>query len=183
MAEHETDGVNETFQAAARVAITAGGLLAERMMRAREQAMRDAQAHSEQQARELHERMNSERAVARQSLARVGRDEWWERAGCEEIGVAWETANAWRDVDRDAAHTVERMRDQLRGRYGIDPDSLDADPGAVQDALERRERAQRLSEQARAGPRRRGRRRDSARVRGRRRSRPGPRAGRPRPRP
>ncbi|MDX6705038.1 MAG: hypothetical protein QOI48_884 [Solirubrobacteraceae bacterium] len=76
MAEHETDGVNETFQAAARVAITAGGLLAERMMRAREQAMRDAQAHSEQQARELHERMNSERAVARQSLARVGRDEW-----------------------------------------------------------------------------------------------------------
>ena len=97
-------------------------------MRAREQAMRDAQAHSEQRARELQERMNSERAVARQSLARVGRDEWWDRAGAEEIGVAWETANAWRDVDRDAAHTVEQMRDQLRGRYGIDPDSLDVAP-------------------------------------------------------
>jgi hypothetical protein len=137
VAEHEPDGV----KAATRVAITAGGLLSERMMRAREQAMRDAQAHREQHARELHERMNSERAVARQSLARVGRDERWERTGCEEIGVAWETANAWRDVDRDAAHTVEQMRDQLRGRYGIDPDSLDADPGAVQDALEPRDRA------------------------------------------
>jgi len=41
------------------------------------------------------------------------------------------------------------MRDQLRGRYAIDPDSLGADPGAVQDALERRERALRLSAQTR----------------------------------
>ena len=150
MAEHEPDGVNETFQSAARVAITAGGLMAERMMRAREQAMRDAQAQSEQHARELQARMDSERAAARAALAPVGRDEWWDRAGAEEIGVAWETANAWRDVDRDAAATVEHMRDQLRGRYAIDPDSLDADPGAVQDALERRERALRLANEARA---------------------------------
>jgi hypothetical protein len=141
MAEHEPDGVNETFQSAARVAITAGGLMAERMMRAREQAMRDAQAQSEQHARELQARMDSERAAARAALAPVGRDEWWDRAGAEQIGVAWETANAWRHVDRDAAATVDHLRDQLRGRYAIDPDSLDADPGAVQDALERRERA------------------------------------------
>jgi len=149
MAEHEPDGVNETFQSAARVAITAGGLMAERMMRAREQAMRDAQAQSEQHARELQARMDSERAAARAALAPVGRDEWWDRAGAEEIGVAWETANAWRDVDRDAAATVDHMRDQLRGRYAIDPDSLDADRGAVQDALERRERALRLANEAR----------------------------------
>jgi hypothetical protein len=129
MAEHEPDGVNEAFQAATRVAITARGLLAERMMRAREQAMRDAQAHSEQHARELQARMDSERAAAHAALAPVGRDEWWDRAGAEEIGVAWETANAWRDVERDAAHTVEHIRDQLRGRYGIDPDSLEADSG------------------------------------------------------
>jgi hypothetical protein len=150
MAEHEPDGVNETFQAAARVAITAGGLMAERIVRAREQALREAQAQSEQHARELQARMDSERAAARASLAPVGRDEWWDRASAEEIGVAWETANAWRDVDRDAAAAVDHMRDQLRGRYAIDPDSLDADPGAVQDALERRERALRLASQARA---------------------------------
>lgn len=104
---------------------------------------------SEQHARELQARLDSERASARASLAAVGRDEWWDRAGAEEIGVAWETANAWRDIDRDAAATVEHMRDQLRGRYAIDPDSLDADPGAVQDALERRERALRLTHAAR----------------------------------
>lgn len=150
MAEHEPDGVNEAFQAAARVAVTAGGLMAERMMRAREQAMRDAQAQGEQHARELQARMDSERGAARASLLPVGQHDWWERAGAEEIGVAWETANAWRHEDRDAAATVGHMRDELRGRYAIDPDSLGGDPGAVQDALERRERALRLSNDARA---------------------------------
>jgi hypothetical protein len=41
------------------------------------------------------------------------------------------------------------MRDQLRSRYAIDPDSLGADPGAIQDALDRRERALRLAAEAR----------------------------------
>lgn len=41
------------------------------------------------------------------------------------------------------------MRDQLRSRYAIDPDSLGGDPGAIQDALERRERALRLAADAR----------------------------------
>ena len=79
----------------------------------------------------------------------VGRDEWWERASAQEIGDAWQTANAWRDVDPDAQRTTERMRDELRSRYAIDVDSLDADPRAVQEALQRRERAAQLAVEAR----------------------------------
>ena len=144
----EPDGINEAFASSTRVALTAGGLVAERMIRAREQALRDAQAHSEQHARELQARLDSERAAARAALRPVSSDRWWAEATPEQIGVAWETANAWRDSDGDAARTVQHMRDELRGRYAIDPDSLDADPGAVQDALERRERALRLSADA-----------------------------------
>jgi hypothetical protein len=145
----ESDGINEAFQGSARVAITAAGLMAERIMRQREQAQRDAEAASQQEARELQARTDSERGAARASLAPVSRDEWWDRAGAEEIGVAWETANAWRDVDPDAQRTVDHMRDELRGRYAIDTDSLGADPTAVAEALERRERAARLAAQAR----------------------------------
>jgi len=145
----EPDGINEAFQGSARVAITAGGLMAERIMRQREQAHRDAEAASQQEARELQARMDSERGAARASLAPVARDEWWDRAGAEEIGVAWETANAWREVDPDAERTVDHMREELRGRYAIDTDSLGADPAAVAEALERRERAARLAAQAR----------------------------------
>ena len=149
MTEHEPDGVNEAFQASARVAITAGGLIAERMIRAREQAIRDAEAAGRQHARELQARLNSERAAARAALRPASSDRWWAEATPEQVGVAWETANAWRGVDADAQRTADLMRDELRRRYAIDVESLDAEPGAVRDALERRERALRLAAQAR----------------------------------
>jgi len=137
----EPDGINETFESTARVAMTAAGLLAERIARARQQAQHDAQAASEQQARELQTRLDAERGAARASLAPVQRDEWWDNASAEDIGDAWQTANAWRDVDLEADGATGRIRDELRGRYAIDVDSLDADPEAVREALERRERA------------------------------------------
>jgi colicin import membrane protein len=153
MPEHEPDGINEVFASSARVAITAGGLMAERIVRQREQAHRDAQAQSQQATRELQARLDGERRAAAAALRPVGRDEWWDRASPEEIGVAWETASAWRNVDADAQRTANRVRDELRRRYAIDVDSLDADPTSVQDALERRERALRLASQARESAR------------------------------
>ena len=126
----EPDGINETFESTARVAMTAAGLLAERIARARQQAQHDAQAASEQQARELQTRLDAERGAARASLAPVQRDEWWDNASAEDIGDAWQTANAWRDVDPDADRATGRIRDELRGRYAIDVDSLDANPEA-----------------------------------------------------
>jgi len=44
------------------------------------------------------------------------------RASAQETGDAWQTANAWRDVDPDAQRTSDRMRDELRNRYAIDVD-------------------------------------------------------------
>src|SRR4051812_16196409 len=105
MAEHEPDGINEVFVSSTRVGLPAGGLVAERLIRQREQAHRDAQAASQQAACELQTRLDAERAAARASLRPVERAEWWDRAEPEQIGVAWETANAWRDIDTDAQHT------------------------------------------------------------------------------
>jgi len=145
----EADGIEEVFEHSTRVALTAGGLMAERIMRAREQQHREAQAASEQEAREVQQRLDSERAAARSSLAPVSRDEWWESASPEDIGDAWQTANAWRDIDPDAQRTADEMRDQLRSRYDVDVDSLGADPGAVREALERRDGAHELATDAR----------------------------------
>jgi len=47
----EPDGFNETFEASARVALTAAGLMAERLARAHQQAEQQAWAVSEQEAR------------------------------------------------------------------------------------------------------------------------------------
>jgi 4-hydroxyphenylpyruvate dioxygenase-like putative hemolysin len=48
--------------------------------------------------------------MARASLRPVAVAEWWDRAGPAQIGVAWETANAWRHIDTNAQRTAERMR-------------------------------------------------------------------------
>jgi hypothetical protein len=153
MAEHEPDGINEVFASSARVALTAGGLVAERMIREREQAFRQAEAESRQAVRDLQARLNGERTLVRRSLHDVQHDRWWAKATAQEIGDAWQTARAWQTNEPNARWTVDRMRDELRRRYAIDVDSLDADPAAVQDALERRERALRLAVEARESAR------------------------------
>lgn len=135
----EPDGINEVFRSSTQIALTAAGLFAERALRAREQARRNAQAASEKEARELDRRLTAERSAARASLAPLQRDDWWDTATPDDLAAAWETARTWEDIDPDAQRTVERMRGELRARYDIDVDNLGADPAAVQEAIARRE--------------------------------------------
>ena len=74
----EPDRIDEALTGALRVGLTVAGQVAERVMRAREQAMRDAQARSNLEARVLQARLDSERAGARAALTSVDRGEWWQ---------------------------------------------------------------------------------------------------------
>ncbi|TFD90800.1 hypothetical protein E3T61_09815 [Cryobacterium lactosi] len=136
MAE-ESDGIGDEFDGQMRVALTVATQMAERFARLREELARNAQARTEQQTKELQVRFDAERNAARASLAPVQQKEWWNTAGVDDIATAYETADAWRTVDPDIARTSDRMREELRGRYGIDVNNLDADPTAVREALAR----------------------------------------------
>lgn len=138
MADTDADGIDDAMEATLRVALTAAARVGERVARQREQEARDAQAASEQEAREFQARLHSERSAARAALAPVHRAEWWERAEPADVARAWETAVAWRSLDVDAQRAADHIRDQVRGRYGLDVDDLGADEGAVRAALERR---------------------------------------------
>src|SRR4051794_17533705 len=138
--QQQPDGINEALTGALRVALTAGAQVAEQLARSREQAARAARAAGEHEARELQARLQAERAAARAALAPVAREEWSQRADVDEIARAWETAETWREHDPDARQAAERIRDQLRDRYGIDSNDLRADDGAVRAALAARER-------------------------------------------
>ena len=65
MAE-ETDGIEEAFEGQLRVLVTAAGQVGERLARAREEALRNAQARSEQEHRELQSRIEAERRAERE---------------------------------------------------------------------------------------------------------------------
>src|SRR3954447_2611592 len=139
--QQQPDGINEALTGALRVSLTAAAHVAEQLARSREQAARNARAVGEHEARELQARMDAVRAAARASLAPVAREEWWQRADVDEIARAWETAQAWRELEPDARHAAEHIHDQLRERYGLDTSDLRADEGAVRVALVARERA------------------------------------------
>jgi hypothetical protein len=136
MAE-ESDGIGEAFDGQIRIALTAAAQMAERFARLREDLSRNAQARTEQQNRELQVRFDAERNAARASLAPVQQPEWWNHADVSDIATAYETAEAWRPVDDDIARTSDRMREELRSRYGVDVNNLGADPAAVREAITR----------------------------------------------
>src|SRR4051812_40046827 len=141
---HEPDGINDALAGALRVSLTVAARVAEQLARSREQAARDARAAGEHEARQLQARLDTERAAARAALAPVAREEWWERADVDEIARAWETAQAWRELDPDARQAAERIQTQLRDRYGIDTNDLRVEEGAVRAALAEREREARM---------------------------------------
>lgn len=138
MAE-ESDGIEEALTGSVRVAVTVGARMGEMLARSREAQMRRAQAAEEQPARELAERLRAEQAAARADLAPVFRAEWWDQAGPEDIQHVHTTARAWTGQDPEADRAADRIRDEVRRRYGVDVDRATADPELVRIALERAE--------------------------------------------
>lgn len=148
MAE-ESDGIAEAFEGQIRVMVTAAGQVGERIARAREDALRRAQSASEREARELRSRFDAEQRAARTEYGNVYRAEWWERSTPEDIGRMFQTARAWSQDDPEAARAEERIREELRSRYGVDAAETGADAAAVRAAAEQ-ERAQADAERHRS---------------------------------
>lgn len=133
----ESDGIEEAFEGQLRVLVTAAGRVGETFARAREDALRKAQASSEKESRELSSRFEAERQTAHTEFGNVYRNDWWDKATPEQIGNTYQTARAWSNEDPEAVRAESRMRDELRSRYGVDVNNTNADPAAVREAVER----------------------------------------------
>lgn len=152
MAE-ETDGVLDATDEQLRIALTVASQFGERLARLREEFARSRQSRAEQEHRELQNRFDAERGAARASLAVVDRPEWWNNASVRDIADVRETATTWRDHDDVAKTASEKIREEVKSRYGVDVDRPGADPREVADAL-------RQAEQDRAAEREERRRSD-----------------------
>jgi len=149
-AEHESDGIHEVMDEGLRLAITVAGRMGENHARNREQQHRNAEAQSQQGARELASRLDAERNAARAERPPVHNDAWWEQARGEDIQRVWQSASAWREEDPVALNDANRIREGVRSRYGQDIEDLGADPAAVNEEIARRERERADAEGARA---------------------------------
>lgn len=145
MSMHEGDGIDEALEGVTQMALSVAARIGEQHARSREQQARDAQARSEQAAREQAERMAAERSAAAASLAAVQRREWWDTASGAEVTKAYETARAWSASDPEAARAEQRIREEVRARYGVEVPA-GGDPAGVAEAMDRAERARNAAE-------------------------------------
>jgi colicin import membrane protein len=133
----EADGMDEAVDGAMRTGLMVASRIGEQLARMREEDQRTIAAAEEHRARQLQERFDAQRAAARAHLAPVARDDWWDKATPEMIERAHETATAWKAYDPETVPEAERIRDQVRSRYGIDVDDTGASEASVSQALAR----------------------------------------------
>ncbi len=136
MSEHDEIGhANREISQLLRMGLQIASRFAEQMARAREQQIRNAQAQSEQAARELRARLSAERSAAEVGLRPVMTEKWWNESGPDQIADNWQTARAWQDHSQVAAQAADRIRQEVQSRYGIDVDNPGVDPRQVDQLL------------------------------------------------
>lgn len=147
----DTDGIEESLEGVTRVAITAGARLGEQLGQAIAQRARKLEARTATEARDLRERFEAERGAAVAELRQVHGVEFWNQNDPQRIGQTFATATAWREFEPEARNAEERMKVELRERYGIDTAAVDGDPARVQEWVARleAERLDRLAQEER----------------------------------
>ena len=131
------DGLEEAVDGQMRVLLTVAAHVGERVARARENQYHQNQTQSETEARQLQDRLDAERAVARAEMSKTQREDWWDRATPTEIAYTYQVACAWSGEEPEAVRTQDKIRTELKNRYDLDVDNLNADPAAVQTAVQR----------------------------------------------
>lgn len=131
------DGLEEAVDGQMRVLLTVAAHVGESVARARENQYHQTQTQSETEVRQLQDRLDAERAVARAEMSKTQREDWWDRATPTEISYTYQVACAWSGEDLEAVRTQDKIRTELKNRYGLDVDNLNADPAAVQTAVQR----------------------------------------------
>lgn len=88
--------------------------------------------------RDAMRQFDAERDVVRADVGATADARWWETATPEQVTATYEKAAAWEALDPEVARTAERMRTELRDRYGVD--NASAGQAALRDAIERDQR-------------------------------------------
>src|SRR5271154_424280 len=133
--DNDHDNVGDALTGHLHVAVMVASRFGETRARSLEQQHRNAQAASEHVADELRVRLDAERAAARAAFLPSQEPDWLDRATPAEIGYAWESAAAWRNLDPDAARALDNMRAGLIERYGVDAAALTPNAQALAEAV------------------------------------------------
>jgi len=111
-----------------------------------------AEIRREQEASPVRDAMrefDAQRDAVRADVGATADAHWWETATPAQVAATYEKAAAWETLDPEVARSAERMRAELRDRYGVE--NADAGPAALRDAVERDQRTRGDAAQQRSG--------------------------------
>jgi hypothetical protein len=121
--EEHVDPTTETHTQIAnliRTLVTAAAGVAEKRAQRREAEQREAARQSDIARHAFEERIRAEREIAYLIYRNVERDRWWERATPKDIADTVEAAGTWASTDPRAQAALNRVKEELHHRYGID---------------------------------------------------------------
>jgi len=81
---------------------------------------------------------DAQRDAVRADVGATADARWWDSATPEQVAATYEKAAAWETLDPEVARSAERMRTELRDRYGVE--NAGAGQAALRDAVERDQR-------------------------------------------
>lgn len=148
MSEDAADHIEDEMVGAVKVAVASGASAGIQMAKMRQERAQRAQEESATAARLDAQRREAMWQDSRSELQPIMQDEWWDKATPEDIGRAHATAKAWEGRD-EAAPYAERMREQVRSRYGVDLDQVRPDEVTGELNLRDADRERAASEQDR----------------------------------
>lgn len=88
--------------------------------------------------RDAMREFDAQRDAVRADVGATADAHWWDSATPEQVTATYEKAAAWEALDPEVARSAERMRTELRDRYGVE--NAGAGQAALRDAVERGER-------------------------------------------
>lgn len=91
--------------------------------------------------RDAMRQFDAQRDAVRADVGATADARWWAGATPEQVAATYEKAAAWEALDPEVARSAERMRAELRDRYGVE--NAGAGQAALRDAVERNERNER----------------------------------------
>lgn len=124
MSEQSFDEVTTDATRAMRMAVMLGSQTAERMARLRADRQREAADATRERAAQLREDLTTARDAARAAYEPVADPRRFAHADVETAAAAWTTAAAWAETDPRAAAAEASLAQQIRQRWGVDPQEL-----------------------------------------------------------
>lgn len=147
------DEVTSDATRAMRMALMLGSQAAEQLARLRAEHERRAGEATRERAEQIREQLASAREAARLAYEPVADPRRFAHASSETAAAAWATAAAWAEADPRAAAAEASLAEQIRQRWGLDPQALREQTAHRQDET-RAERGQQPEQDAdRAGER------------------------------